>query len=264
MLKKTRIQPALMTNTVSCSLITFFLFCFFSSSVFADQHKIVIAVDATKPPMEYRDQHGNITGFEIDFIKEMAREAGFTPILQHVKWQGIFEGLAAGKYDAICASASITEERKQKFSFTEPYINIAQAVVVSEGSTIQTIENLQGKKIAAKIKTTSLKAAQQIKGSTILTFPVVELAMQALDKGEVDAVVCDGPVAAFYVSGKEQKGLRIATLLPSGSQEQYGMVVRKGDEKTLALLNKGIANVKRQLIDIELQKKWLAALFNIQ
>jgi polar amino acid transport system substrate-binding protein len=234
----------------------------FSATAFANEKTLVIAVDATKAPMEFMGDDGKVSGFEIDFIRAVAKEAGFTPEFKNVAWKDIFTGLEEKKYDAICASVSITEARQQKYTFSEPYINISQAIVVAEQSAINGKDDLEGKKIAAKAKTTSFKAAETIKDAKVAAFANVEKAMAALRKGEADAVVCDGPVAAFFTAGKDEHGLKIAGLLPAKKQEQYGMVIRKDDKETTALLNKGILAVKQQLIDIELQKKWFATLFS--
>ncbi len=249
-----------MKRVLTALLSVFFLLCSLVPCVFANDNEIIIAIDTTKPPMEFLDREGNIVGFEIDFIKAMAEEIGFTPVFQRVAWKDIFTGLTAGKYDAICASVSITKERQERFLFTTPYINIAQAVIITNQSKIATVTDLNGKKIAVKSGTTSLIAAKHIPGVATVEYPTVEEAVQALQDGTVDAVVCDGPVAAYYVSEKQGKGVKIVTLLQSDTQEQYGIVVRPNDKKTLAILNKGIAVVRRQLIDIDLQKKWLAAL----
>jgi polar amino acid transport system substrate-binding protein len=230
----------------------------------AGELSLVIAVDPTKPPMEFVDEQGRITGFEIDFLKTVAQEAGFRPVLKTVSWDKIFAGLAAGEYDAVCASVSITEDRRKKFSFTVPYINISQAVVVRQPSNIKSAKQLEGRKIGVKAGTTSLQAGEKIKDVQITAFPDIAQAMQALHERTVDAVICDGPVAAYYMAGKGEKSLRIAALLQSDQQEQYAMLAHKDDKNTIAVLNRGIQLVQQNLMDIELQKKWFAELFNIK
>lgn len=75
--------------------------------------KIVIATDATWPPMEYIDANKNIVGFDIDMLNAAAKEGGFEVEFKNQAWEGIFAGLAAGKYDAIVSSVTITDERKK-------------------------------------------------------------------------------------------------------------------------------------------------------
>jgi len=64
---------------------------------------IVIAQDATWPPMEFVDDNKQIAGFDTDYMKAVAKEAGFVAELKNVAWDGIFAGLDAGKYDAVCS-----------------------------------------------------------------------------------------------------------------------------------------------------------------
>ena len=100
---------------------------------------ITVATDATWPPMEMVDTNKNIVGFDIDFMKAVAREAGFEVVFKNTAWDGIFGGLDAGKYDAIISSVTITEERKRQYDFSEPYINIGQILVIPK-----TVEKCEG------------------------------------------------------------------------------------------------------------------------
>src|SRR5208337_687608 len=88
------------------------------SKKFATGDKVIIATDATWPPMEYVDEHKNIVGFDIDLLKAVAKEAGFEVEFVNTAWDGIFAGLAANKYDAVVSSVTITEERKNAMDFS--------------------------------------------------------------------------------------------------------------------------------------------------
>lgn len=252
------------SKPLSTHLITVLLLTIFSSLTYAAGPEITIAIDATKPPMQFINQQGEIDGFEIDLIKAIAIESGFTPILKQIDWEHIFTGLNSGKYDVICASVSITDERRNMFTFTEPYINLAQAVVIHKKSTIKSLKELSGLTIGVKSGTTSLSSAKQIPGVLIQEYSVIKEAMDALSQGDIDAVVCDGPVAAHYISERQASPHKLLSLLPNNNQEQYAMVVRKDDTKTLSILNKGISTIRRQLIDIDLQNKWFGALLGAQ
>ena len=94
---------------------------------------IVFATDSTWPPMEFVDENKNIVGFAIDYMTAAGKLAGFKAEFKAVAWDGIFAGLAGGQYDAICSSVSITEERKKKMDFSEPYFKVRQALVVKKG-----------------------------------------------------------------------------------------------------------------------------------
>ena len=85
---------------------------------------ITVATDATWPPMEMVDTNKNIVGFDIDFLTAVAKEAGFNVEFKNTAWDGIFAGIAAGKYDAIISSVTITDERKKTMDFSLPYLSL--------------------------------------------------------------------------------------------------------------------------------------------
>src|SRR5512141_3051405 len=97
-----------------------------SGPAFAAGKKIVVATDATWPPMEMVDKDKKIVGFDIDFLNAVAKEAGFTVEFKNTAWDGIFAGVEAGQYDAIISSVTITDERQKKYDFSLPYIDAGQ------------------------------------------------------------------------------------------------------------------------------------------
>ncbi|MCF6187796.1 MAG: basic amino acid ABC transporter substrate-binding protein [Desulfobulbaceae bacterium] len=219
--------------------------------------KIVFAVDATWPPMEFVNSQKEIVGFAIDFLKAAGKEAGFTPVFKNTSWDGIFAGLASGKYDAISSSVSITEARKKAMDFSAPYFTVQQALIVNKDSSVRSLADLKGKKVGGQIGTTGYFAIKAAEGLTPKSYDEIGLAMEDLNVGRIDAVVCDDPVAANYAMIKDKDTLKIASVIETGTVENYGIAVRKGNKKVLDLINKGIRAVKAKGIDEELKKKWI-------
>ena len=115
-------------------LIALVLFAALGGLVFAggqkESAKIVIATDATFPPMEMVDTNKNIVGFDIDLMNAAAKAGGFVVEFKNTAWDGIFAGLDNGKYDAVMSSVTITDERKGTMDFSMPYINAGQILTV--------------------------------------------------------------------------------------------------------------------------------------
>lgn len=231
----------------------------FTGTAFAEKMEIVFATDATWPPMEFVDANKEIVGYAIDYMKAAGQEAGFTPVFKAVAWDGIFAGLDADKYDAICSSVSITEERKKVMDFSEPYFKVRQALVVPADSTAQSLNDFKGKKVGSQISTTGTFAVKAVEGVISKTYDEVGLAIEDLFNGRIDAVVCDDPVAANYALANEKykTKLKIAAVIETGEVEYYGIAVRKGNSRILDPVNKGIQAVKAKGLDLELQKKWI-------
>jgi len=240
-------------------LVLFMVFFFFATNAISND-SIVFAIDPTKPPMQFVSKDGEVVGFEIDFLNEMARLSGFTPVFKRVAWQGIFDGLVNGEYDAVCASVSITEKRKETMAFTIPYYNVAQAILVLKDNKIKNLDDLKGKKIGAKRGTTSSKALGDLEGTEIVLFDDVPRAVLALSEKTVDAVICDGPVAGQYALVNKPCDLKLAIVLKAENLELYGIAVKKGNKPLLNKLNRAIAAVQSNNKDIEFQKKWFSEL----
>lgn len=240
------------------ALLLVFALCLFAPTAHAER-TIVFAADATWPPMEFINADKQLVGFSIDYMAAAAKEAGFKAEFKNVAWDGIFSGLAGGKYDAICSSVSITEERKGAMDFSEPYFKVRQAMIVRKDSAATTLADLKGKKVGGQIGTTGYFAIKAAEGVEAKSFDEVGLAMEDLFVGRIEGVVCDDPVAAQYALNNEKYkiALKIAAIIETGDVEFYGIAMKKGNKEVLDLVNKGIAAVKAKGIDKELQKKWI-------
>lgn len=240
-------------------LLALAISCMVSTSVLADGPEIVFATDATWPPMEFVDADKNIVGYSIDYMQAAGKEAGFTPVFKAVAWDGIFAGLDADKYDAICSSVSITEERKKVMDFSVPYFKVRQALIVPSDSGVKSLAELKGKKVGSQISTTGTFAIKKVEGVISKTYDEVGLAIEDLYNGRIDAVVCDDPVAADYALANEKykQKLKISSVIETGDVEFYGIAVKKGNTRVLDLVNRGILAVKAKGLDREFQKKWI-------
>lgn len=220
--------------------------------------EIVFAVDATWPPMEMVDENRQIVGYSIDYMTAAGKEAGFTPVFRNTAWDGIFAGLAAGTYDAICSSVSITEERKKAMDFSIPYYEVKQGLVVAKDSPAKTLEDLQGKSVGAQIGTTGYFAIQKVAGVNARSYDEIGLAMQDLYNGRIDGVVCDDPVAAQYALNEPRyaERLHLVSVIDADEPEYYGIAINKGNNEILELINKGIQAVKDKGIEDEIKKTW--------
>ena len=235
------------------TLVTLAVMC---GSAWAEK-TLVFATDATWPPMEFVNADKNIVGYSIGFLTAAGKEAGFKTEFKNTAWDGIFAGLASGRYDSISSSVSITEERQKKMDFSEPYFVVQQALIVNKDSKAAGLADLKGKKVGAQIGTTGHFAIKAAEGVEAKSYDEIGLAMEDLNVGRIAAVVCDDPVAANYALIKYKDTLKIAGVIKSDKPEYYGFPVKKGNKEVLDLINKGIEAVKAKGIDKELKKKWI-------
>ncbi|HOJ13611.1 MAG TPA: basic amino acid ABC transporter substrate-binding protein [Deltaproteobacteria bacterium] len=242
-----------------CMVFSFVLGAVLPADVSAAQpKKVVVATDATWPPMEMLDANKNIVGFDIDYMNAVAKEAGFQVEFKNTAWDGIFGGLETGNYDAIISSVTITDERKKKYDFSLPYINAGQVLVVPKTTKgVKTLADMKGKSVGAQIGTTGAMEVQKVKGVELKNYDEIGLAFEDMAAGRIAGVVCDTPVAADYALQRAEYKAKFMIVGEPFTQEQYGIVVKKGNKALLDLINKGIKAVQKKGIDKQLEKKWL-------
>jgi len=219
---------------------------------------IVIATDATWPPMEMVDENKDIVGFDIDLMKAAAEKGGYTVEFQNTAWDGIFAGLAAGEYDAVISSVTITEERKKTMDFSVPYINAGQILVVPQATSgVGELADLKGKSVGAQIGTTGSFEIEKVSGVELRTYDEIGLAFEDLVNGRIDALVADTPVAAdFALMNPNYKGTMKIVGEPF-TEEFYGVAVKKGNKEILDAINKGLNAVLNTNTYDKIEDEWL-------
>lgn len=113
-----------------------------------------VAADMAYAPFEYINDDGNPEGFDMDLIRAIAAEKGFAVNLVNTNWDGIIPSLIAGNSDLIISAMTITEARKESVTFSDPYFESTQYIAVREDSDINSLEDLQGKRVGVQISTT--------------------------------------------------------------------------------------------------------------
>ncbi len=219
---------------------------------------IVVATDATWPPMEMVDENKEIVGFDIDLMNAIAEAGGFTMEFKNTAWDGIFAGLPAGQYDAVMSSVTITEERKKTMDFSDPYINAGQVLIVrTESEGVETLEDMKGKSVGAQIGTTGSFAIEEVSGVDLKTYDEIGLAFMDLVNGRIDGCVADTPVAADFALQNENYKGKLKIVGKPFTDEYYGIVVKKGNTEVLEAINRGLKKVLNTPTYTEIEEKWL-------
>ncbi|TFH04395.1 MAG: basic amino acid ABC transporter substrate-binding protein [Spirochaetales bacterium] len=219
--------------------------------------KIVVATDATWPPMEFLNSNKEIIGYDIDLMVAVAAAAGIEVEFRNTAWDGIFAGLANNDYDAVISSVTITDERKGTMDFSDPYINAGQVLIVSQSKTgVTTLADLKGETVGAQIGTTGAFAVTDA-GIDLATYDELGLAIEDLANGRIAGVVADTPIAADYVLQNERYKSTLMIVGEPFTDEYYGVAVKKGNSELLDLINKGLAEVLAENLSDQLADKWL-------
>ena len=210
-----------------------------SGSALAD--KLRIGTEGAYPPFNMIDKDGQVTGFDVEIAKALCEKMGADCTFVTQDWDGIIPGLLAGKYDAIVASMSITDERKKAVDFTDRYYSNSLRLIAKEGAGIDPAM-LSGKSIGAQRATVSADHANGISGAKVKLYDTQENAYLDLASGRIDVLVTDLLPGYDWLNSPQGAGFEFVGE-NIDINDQIGIAVRKGEEDLRQRMNKAIADI---------------------
>jgi polar amino acid transport system substrate-binding protein len=214
------------------------------------QDKVRIGTEGAYPPFNNLNSAGQLEGFDIDIANALCEEMKVECEFITQDWDGIIPALQAGRFDAIIASMSITDERKQQVDFTEKYYNTPPAVAVPKDSDIADVtkEGLAGKSIGAQGSTTHSNFAEATyTDSDVRLYPTADEYKLDIVNGRIDAVVDDIIVLQEWLATPDGACCKIAgTITPV--EEIHGpgagIAIRKGEDELREKFNAAIDAIR--------------------
>lgn len=213
--------------------------------------KVKIGTEGAYPPFNAVDKDGKLVGFDIDIANALCAAADFECEFVVQDWDGIIPGLIAKKYDAIVASMSITEERKQKVDFTKKYYNTPAKFVARKGMNLEiTKEGLKGKVIAVQRATIHENFLRDNFGDvvTVNSYATQDEAYLDLVSGRADAGIADSvAILDGFLNTEQGKDFQFYGPDfndPKWFGEGVGIAVRKGDDALREKLNAAIEQIR--------------------
>ena len=221
--------------------------------------------DPVYPPWFVDNKPDNGQGYEGGVALAVATKMGYTK--DQIGWVRVpfNNAIQPGPktYDVDVNEFSITDERKQAVDFSAPYYDVTQAVIALKSSKIagaKSLADLKGAKLGAQVGTTSLQAITESVKPTAQpqVYNNNDDAKKALQNGQIDGLVVDLPTA-FYITSAEIDNSTIVGQLPqpSGTPEQFGLVLDKGSSLT-SCVSQAVTALKSDGTLANLEKQWLA------
>ncbi len=198
-----------------------------------DKGKLIMGLDDSFPPMGFRDENNEIVGFDIDLAKGVAKGMGVELVLQPIDWNSKEQELNTGNIDCIWNGFTITDERLNAMTFTPPYVNNAQVVVVKGDSPFTSLASLAKKNVGLQAGSSASEALDNSPAFKASIKNVVEFkenltGLMDLEIGGIDALILDLLVANDNIN-RSGKDFRI--LDEHLTNEAYGVGFRKGEQK---------------------------------
>jgi len=213
------------------------------------KEELIVGFDDAFPPMGFRDESGEIVGFDIDLAKEAGKRLGIEMKFKPVVWDTVILSLNNKDIDIIWSGMTITEERKSKILFSIPYFKGEDIFIVKKDSEIKTIDDLSGKSVGVQAgsnqeealnKSSLSKTISEIKSYETLPDMILDL-----DAGRIGAVLCDNFTGFYYIEKTLRKSGEFISF-GSGFELTYtGIGIRKEDED----LKKEFDRILKEMIE---------------
>lgn len=201
-----------------------------------------IGTEGTYAPFTYHDESGKLVGFDVEIGEEVAKRLGVKPQFLEGKWDGLIAGLDANRYDTVINQVGITETRKQKYDFSEPYIaSKAVLIVRADDDSIKSFDDLKGKKSAQSLTSNFGKLAQQ-SGAELVGTDGFDQSIQLVLTGRADATINDSLSFLDFKKHKPDANVKIAA--QQENADYSGIIIRKGEPELLDAINKALADIK--------------------
>lgn len=224
---------------------------------------LIMGLDDTFAPMGFRNEKGELAGFDIDLANEVAKRLGVKIEFQPIDWSMKEMELNAGNIDLIWNGYSITAERKEKVNFTNSYLANAQIIITMADSEINTIADLKDKVVATQAESSSLDAAraqegfiESLKNGKLIEYSTFNEVFNDLESGRAEAIIADEVLARYYMKNKGEEQFKV--LEEDLGPEEFGVGLRKEDTQLLESLDATLNEIKEDGTYDEIYSKWFS------
>lgn len=223
-----------------------------------EKKELIVGLDDNFPPMGFRDNSGEIVGFDIDMAKEVGSRMGVKVTFKPVEWDGIILSLNNKDIDAIWNGLTITGKRKEQIAFSKVYLQNKQIIIVNSKSSFSKKTELKDKTVGLQMGSSSESA---LASDMQLTSSLKEVkkysnnteALLDLKAERIDAVIVDEVVGRYYASKKPGD---YKVLDENLGLEDYGVGIRKKDTSLTEEIDRILEEMKTDGTANTISQKW--------
>ena len=227
-----------MKKLLALVMAALMLMACFAGCAAKEEQKTVTVGYTIYAPMNYKDDAGNLVGFDTDLAKAVFEGMGYKVIFQEIDWKSKYTDVNSGAIDCIwngftCNVADDDDgvQRAEKVDFSYNYMENRQVIVVKKDAGIASAADLNGKQGAAESGSAGETYGNSFEGATIKGFDVQTKCIFEVNAGTADFAVVDAQLAKSYVGKGDYEGLEVIDAL-SSDVEYYAIGFKKGSELT--------------------------------
>jgi ABC-type amino acid transport substrate-binding protein len=210
-----------------------------------------VGIDDSPPvPMQIGNpETGSFQGYEVDLLEAIADQLKCGIVYRRALWSVIFKELLSGQVDAICSAATVTPERIKQVDFCSPHLRLSLGLVMRK------TEHGEPRVLGVRRGTTAESYVEQISpiAERVMLSESNERLYDALIAGEADGVVDDSPIARYF--SRVKPGLVYKTSY-AGTEAEYAMAVRKGNEDLRVQINEQLAKLEAEGRLADFRRRW--------
>jgi cystine transport system substrate-binding protein len=201
-----------------------------------------IGTEGTYAPFTFHDSTGALVGFDVEIGQEVAKRLGVKAEFVEGRWDGLIAGLDGNRYDTVINQVGITDERKAKYDFSEPYIASRAALIVrDDDNDIKSFADLKGKKSAQSLTSNYGKMAEAA-GAELVATEGFDQSIQLVLNRRADATINDS--LSFYDFKKQKPDAPVKIAATEDEASYSGIIVKKGQPELVAAINKALEEIK--------------------
>ena len=214
-----------------------------------------IGMEGTYAPFTYKDDKGNLTGFDVDIARAVAAKLGLKAEFVLTEWSGILAGLQANKYDVIVNQVGITAERQKTIGFSKPYAYSSPQIIVKKTGSFapKTLADLKGKRVGVGLGSNFEKQLRDAGGINVVTYPGAPEYLADLAAGRLDAAYNDRLLVGYLIKSQNLPVLGAGVI---GDPEAVGIALKKSNTSLKTAVDKALLQLKADGTYAKISRKW--------
>ncbi|MEG1474344.1 MAG: amino acid ABC transporter substrate-binding protein [Longicatena sp.] len=227
-----------------------------------DKKTLTIGIDNTFAPMGFKNDKGEIVGFDVEVAKEVAKKINKEVKFQNIDWDLKETELETGNIDLIWNGYSVTDERKEKVLFSDPYLKNRQIMITTDKTNIKSKADSKDKTLSVQKNSSAYEAVMKdtafvktLKGGAPVQYETNNDCFMDLEAGRSDVIVVDETLARYYMK-QQTKGVNYVVLEDNFGTEDYAIGMRKSDKKLCESINKALKELQKEGTFDKIKNTW--------
>ncbi|WP_229720217.1 amino acid ABC transporter substrate-binding protein [Oceanobacillus neutriphilus] len=220
-----------------------------------DKGVLHIGTEGTFAPFSFHDDSGKLTGYDVEIVEEVAERLGVEPEFHETQWDSIFAGLDAKRFDVIANQVGITEERLEKYEFTEPYTRSTAVLIIHEDTEgITSFEDMEGK-VASGTLTSNWGELAESHGAELEKVEGFNQAIDLVISKRVDGTFHDKLTILDFLNQRPDAPIEI---IPEETEavSENAFMFRQGNEEIIEKFNSILEDMREDGTLAEISEKW--------